>query len=409
VTSALSVLRLRNFGPYVVGNAFSASGSWFHNLAASILVYNQTHSALWLGILAACQFGPVLLLAPWAGSAADTFDRRLLLLVTQPIAVCISMALASLVWVGAASTWVVIVFSVALGVITAYSSPAQMALVGSLVPREFFTQAVAFNSMTFNIARAVGPAAAAGVIAAFGTGAAFAVNAASYLVLVGALAVVSPTPVPRAEVRTSLRESLSMLRDRPALAGYLAIVMAVGFTSDPVNTESPAIADVFGYAPTWAGATIGCFGAGAVLAAMTISHRIGTSHRHLVAMLLTFGAGIALMAASPWFPLACACLLVAGFGYLGSNAGATARLQLAVDDAQRGRIMALWSVAFLGARPVASLIDGALAHWAGVRVAAPVLAVPVLAAAAVLMRLRARSGAELFRPARQQQLCDERE
>ena len=391
MTSAFQVLRLRNFGPYVVGNAFSASGSWFHNLAASIVVYRLTHSALWLGILAACQFGPVLLLSPWTGRVADIFDRRRLLLVTQSIAVGISLGLATLVWLGEARTWIVIAFSAALGVITAYSSPAQMALVGSLVPREVFAQAVAFNSMTFNIARAVGPAAAAGVIATLGTGAAFAFNGFSFLVLVGGLAIVSPAPVPRAEGRVSLLGSLAMLRERPALAGYLAIVMAAGFASDPVNTESPAIADVFGYAPTWSGATIGCFGAGAVIAALTISHRIGSSHRHLTTMLAVCGAGVALMAASPWFPLALVFLLVAGFGYLGSNAGATARLQLAVEEAERGRIMALWSIAFLGTRPVASLVDGALAHWAGVRVAAPVLAIPVLLAAFLLLRMRPAS------------------
>jgi MFS family permease len=388
VRSAFRILRLRNFGPYVVGNAFSASGSWFHNLAASVLVYRQTHSALWLGILAACQFGPVLLLAPWTGRAADVFDRRRLLLVTQSIAFCISLALASLVWLDLAHVWVVIAFSAALGVVTAYSSPAQMALVGSLVPRELFSQAVAFNSMTFNIARAVGPAAAAGVIAAFGTGAAFACNGFSFLVLVAALAVVTPTPVPPAPGRASLLESLALLRARPALAGYLAIVMAVGFASDPVNTESPAIADAFGHAPTWAGATIGCFGAGAVIAAFSISDRIGRSHRQLAATLLIFATGMALMAVSPWFWLALVALGIAGFGYLASNAGATARLQLAVDEAQRGRIMALWSIAFLGARPIASLLDGWLAHWAGVRVAVPVLALPLLGAAAVLLRAR---------------------
>jgi MFS family permease len=299
-----------------------------------------------------------------------------------------SFALAGLVWLGVARSWIVIGFSAALGVITAYSSPAQMALVGSLVPREVFAQAVAFNSMTFNIARAVGPAAAAGVIAAFGTGAAFAVNGLSYLVLVGALAIVSPAPVPRAEGRVSLLESLALLRAQPQLAAYLVIVMAVGFASDPVNTEAPAVADAFGHAATWAGAVIGCFGGGAVIAALASSHRIGSSHRHLASMLVTFGCGIALMAASPWFPLGLAFLVVAGFGYLGSNAGATARLQLGVEEAQRGRIMALWSVAFLGARPLASLLDGALADWAGIRVAAPVLATSVLAAAAGLMLAR---------------------
>ncbi len=388
-----SVLRQRNFLPYFVGNAASASGTWFQNLAASILVYRLTHSAFMLGVLNTCQFGPVLLLSPWTGRLADAVDRRRLLLVTQAVAVVISGTLALLVWLGAASTWTVIGFSTALGVVTAIAVPAQMALVGSLVRRDDLVPAIALNSMTFNIARAVGPAAAALVIAGVGIGAAFLVNALSFLVFVVALVLVSPTPVARAHT-TSLRDSFAVVRADPRLAGYLLIVMAIGMSSDPVNTEAPAIAHAFGYPPVWAGAVVGCFGLGAVIAAFGRSVRAAQSHRRMGSNLLVFGGGIVLMAASPWFPLALAFVLCAGFGYLSSNTGATTRLQLGVTESQRGRIMALWSVAFLGARPIASLVDGAISSVAGVRVAAPILAIPVLVAGTALLRSERRSARE---------------
>jgi MFS family permease len=390
---AWSVLRQRNFFPYFVGNACSASGTWFQNLAASVLVFRLTHSPLMLGVLNTCQFGPVLLLAPWAGRVADAFDRRRLLLVTQTIAACISGVLAVLVWRGAAGTWTVIAFSTALGVVTAFAVPVQMALVGSLVRRDDLPHAVALNSMTYNLARAVGPALAALVIATLGIAPTFAINAVTFLALVAGVFLVSPAPVPPVR-RTGLRESLAFVREQPRLIGYLLIVMAVGMSSDPVNTEGPAIAHAFGYPAVWAGAVVGCFGLGAVMAALAPVTGGVSSHRQMAATLYLFGGGIVAMALSPWFPLALAFLLCAGFGYLSSNAAATTRLQLGVREDQRGRIMALWTVAFLGARPLASLVDGAISAAAGVRVAAPLLAIPVIVAGTLLLRADRSSARE---------------
>ena len=118
---ALRLISSRSFGPYFVGNAVSASGTWFQNLAAALLVYRQTHSAFLLGVLNFCQFVPVLLLVPWTGRAADRFDRRRLLLVTQPLAAALSGLLALLAWRGLASTEVVIADAAALGVCSAFS------------------------------------------------------------------------------------------------------------------------------------------------------------------------------------------------------------------------------------------------------------------------------------------------
>jgi MFS family permease len=368
-----------------VGNAASASGTWFQNLAASILVFRLTHSPFLLGVLNFCQFVPVLVLSPWAGSIADRLDRKRLLLITQVAATALGGTLAVLAFDGRASEWVVIGFSGALGVTSAFAVPSQQALIAALVEEHDVPQAVALNSMTFNLARAIGPASAAGVIAAFGIPWAFALNSCSYLLLVVGLLLVHPREEERAE-RAALRESFGLLRANPKLAVALLIVMTAGFGSDPVNTESPAFAHAFGFSDTGAGAIVAFFGAGAVAAALLVAGRVAGSRRRMAATLAALGSGILLFSITPWLPLAFVFLAVAGFGYLGSNTAATTRLVLGVSPSQRGRIMALWSIAFLGLRPVASLADGALAGAFGVRTAGVVLALPALLGAAVAVR-----------------------
>jgi MFS family permease len=383
------LIRDRNFGPYFIGNASSASGTWFQNLAASLLVYRLTHSAFLLGVLNFCSFVPLLLLASWAGSAADRFDRKRLLLVTQIASSALSAGLAALAWAGLARVWVVIVCAVLLGIASAFAVPASMAFVGDLVSREQLASAVALNSMTYNLARATGPALAAVSVSTLGIPATFAINAASYLLLVVALAFVHPAPrrlATRGEAR--LRESIRLVREQPRLLGFLLIVAAVGFASDPVNTESPAFAHVFGRPDTDAGYLIGAFGGGAVLAAFLVAGRTLGSRGRMLFTLGLLSGGMVAYSLVPWLSLAYVFLGVAGFGYLASQTAATSRLQLGVEDHQRGRVMALWSVAFLGLRPIASLADGVIAGAFGVRTAGVVLAVPAVAVAAAIYLLQ---------------------
>ncbi len=388
--AAARLIADRNFGPYFLGNAASASGTWFYNLAASVFVYRQTHSPLLLGVLNFSNFIPSLVLAPWTGSAADRFDRRRLLLVTQVASAALSGALAVLAWAGLASVSVVIGFAVALGIAAAYSAPASQALIGSLVPPRDLASAVGLNSMTYNLARAIGPALAGLSVKALGVPASFAINAASYLLLVLGVAVVHPRARQRAQ-RTRLRDSLELIRADPRLIALLLIVAVVGFGSDPVNTEAPAFAQEFvGHSiDLWAGLIIGVFGLGAVSAAFLLAGRVAGSARRMSITLLLLSLGVAGFAVSPWLGVGFLFLYVGGFGYLASNTSATSRLQLEVEEHQRGRVMALWSVAFLGLRPFASLLDGALASAFGVRVAGVVLACfPLAAALAIVVGLR---------------------
>ncbi len=396
----LGLVREPNFGPYFAGNAISASGTWFQNLAAALLIYRQTHSALLLGVLNFCQFVPILALVPWTGSAADRWDRKQLLLISQSTAVGLAVAVAILAWTGLAPPAVVIGFALAFGVVSAFSAPAQQALVTQLVPQEEISSAVALNSMTFNLARAIGPALAALSVSELGIPASFLLNGVSYALFVVALLRVHPRAQARASrAESRLRESLRLVRNEPRLAVLLLIVAAVGFASDPVNTLSPAWAHAFGRRDTVAGFVIGAFGAGAVTAALVVAGRVAGSRRRMVTTLLLLGGGMIALSLSPWLPLGFVFLFVAGFGYLASNAHATARLQLEVEERQRGRIMALWSIAFLGFRPFASLADGGIASAAGVRVAGLVLAVPALAAAAVVA-YRSRTARLAARPER---------
>jgi MFS family permease len=388
--AAARVLGSRDFGLYFVGNAASASGTWFQNLAASLLVYRLTHSAFLLGVLNFSQFVPILVLSPWAGSLADRIDRRKLLLVTQVAAALLSVTLAALAWRGIGE-WGVIAFSFALGVTAAFGAPASQALIVQLVKEDDVPQAVALNSMTYNLARAVGPASAAAAIAWLGIPPAFLLNGLSYLLLVGALIVVRPREQERAE-SPALRESFTLLRREPRLAAFLLIVMAVGFASDPINTEAPAFADAFGHADTLAGPIIGVFGAGAVCAALLVAGRVAGSARRMTITLSLLALGLIAFALTPWLWLAFVPLFVAGFGYLASNTAATTRLQLGVRESQRGRIMALWSIAFLGLRPLASITDGAVADLFGVRSAGVLLALPALAGAALVYRVQRQNG-----------------
>src|SRR4029079_1542193 len=252
--AAFALLRRPSFGPYFVGNALSASGTWFQNLAASLLVYRQTHSELLLGVLNFSQFIPILLLAPWAGGASDRWNRRSLLLVTQSAAVVLSGGLGLLAHLDLAPTAVVIADAVALGVVSAFSAPAQQAMITQLVEEDEVPTAVALNSMTCNLARAVGPATAALAVQYLGIPAAFGLNAVSYLIFIGALLYIGPQAQELAERSASyLGASIGILRRRPQLVVFLLIVAAVGFASDPVNTLAPAWAHAFGRQDTVAG------------------------------------------------------------------------------------------------------------------------------------------------------------
>ncbi len=390
--SSLRVLAQRDFGPYFAGNLLSNCGTWFQSIAQSLLIYRITGSTFMVGVVTFAQFAGTILLVPWSGAAADRFDRRRLIIGTQIGAMAVTATLALLAALRLDTVPVILALAMLLGLVTAFGSPAMNAIVASLVSRDDLGAAIAMNSVTYNLARAVGPVAGAFVVARFGIPWAFGINSLSFGALIAALLIVRPRPqdAPPKE-RPKLMDSVRLVRQDTKLLALLGVVASVSFALDSVTTLAPAFATrVFHRPDTLSGFLIGAFGAGAVVAALTATGPSETPYRRIAAMLTLLGAGICIYAVMPVLTLAFVALAVGGFGYLAGQTRATTLLQLGVPDHQRGRIMALWSVCFLGSRPIASLIDGALASVVGVHVAAVAMTLPVFAAAAMMARLYLR-------------------
>lgn len=384
--SGLRLLRERNLWPYLVGTLASGCGTWFQSIAQALLVYRLTGSTFLVGVVGFAQFFGTLALAPWAGAAADRYDRRVVMIVSQSGLIVVTGALAIIAAAGAATTGVVIILAGIIGVIGAFTTPAMLSLVPLLVAEHELRGAIALNAATYNLARAIGPVLGAVIVDQIGIPAAFGLNSLSYLALILSLLVVHPRPQPhRPTTRPKLRESIALVRADARLSLLMVAVMVVAFTSDPVTTLTPGFAtEIFGYHDTWVGALIGAYGVGAVVAALRAG-RLRDPERTLAMGLAIMGGGTLAFALAPGMGAGLAGMLVAGYGYLTSSTTTTAALQLGVDDSQRGRVMALWSVAFVGVRPFGSLADGAIASGFGLRWAGVAFSLPAVVMAVVLV------------------------
>jgi MFS family permease len=390
--SSLRVLAQRNFGPYFVGNLLSNCGTWFQNIAQALLIYRLTGSTFMVGLSSFSQFAGTIFLAPWSGAAADRFDRKRLIIGTQVGAMVVTGTLAFLAAFNLDTVPIIIALALLLGFVTAFGSPAMNAIVPSLVNREDLGAAIAMNSVTFNLSRAVGPVLGALVVARLGIPWAFGINCISFAALIGALLITHPYPQgERPRERPKLTESLRLVRADLRLVALLAVVSSVSFALDPVTTLAPAFAtQVFHRSDTLAGLLIGAFGAGAVIAALFATGPSTTPYRRIAVMLALLSGGIIAYALSPVLALAFFALATGGFGYLAGQTRATTLVQLGVPDNQRGRIMALWSVCFLGSRPIASLIDGSLASIIGIHVTAIVMTIPTIVTATLMTVIHLR-------------------
>lgn len=397
--STRALLADRTFGVYFVGNLTSNCGTWLQNIAAAVVVYRLTGSTVMVGAVSILQFAASLLLSPWAGALGDRVDRRMLLLSGQVIAFVPATALA--IWTAAVGVeglpgpWPVFASATLIGIGWAISVPNMQALVPALVEEADLEQAIALNSITFNLARAVGPALGALTLSTLGAAAAFGLNALTYVVLIGALLLIRPRQVHRVEAHGadgSVREGLRYVRGEPALFVLLIGVTALGFGTDPVNTLAPAMADELGGGDALVGWLVSAFGIGAATMALTIGivrRRVALGQMGVFGLVVLAG-GLFGFAWSPIVAAALVALALAGVGFLLALTGLTTELQRRVPDRLLGRVMALWAVAFLGSRPLAALIDGAAADFLGPRWAAVIAGVITLGAAVWLRSARRR-------------------
>lgn len=390
----------RTFGPWFWGNLVSNSGNWLFNVTAAVVVFRLTGSALLVGLVSVGQFAPLALLAPWAGAISDRVDRRRLLLGAQMVSATAATALAlpALVFGIEAfpGAWPVIVTAFGIGVGQAIAAPTLNALVPALVEDVDLENAVALTSLTFNTGRAFGPAVSGVLLATLGAEVAFAMNAVSFVVLIVALLAIRERRrrSPRGS-DGSVRAGLRFVGANRAVLLLLVGVGAAGFAADPIITLSPALAMSLGGGDTLVAVLVSAFGiaaAPAALASGRLQRRFGGDRVAGTGLLLMAGgltvAGIAGVA---W--LAVAGFALTGVGSVLAVTGFTTLLQRRLPDALRGRVMALWSVAFLGNRPIAAVLDGAAADLVGPRPAMGLAVMVALLGYALTRRHRRREEA----------------
>jgi MFS family permease len=382
--TSLKVLRDRRFGLYIAGNFTSNIGNWFQNVAAGIVVFQVTGSNTLVGTVSVLQFLATLLLSPWSGALADRFNRRKLLILAQAISASGAVGLA--LWVGLEGVeglpgiWPVLAASGIIGLGYAVGISAMNALIPALIEPDDLDDAIALNSASFTLARAIGPALAGLVVAALGAAWAFGINALTFLPLIIVLLLIRPRDVHRRGRDGSVRAGFVYVRERKVMLWLVLATLAVGWAGDPVNTLSPAYADMFGLDETFVGLQVAAFGSGAALASLgvgMIRSRLGLVATTKAGLIL-LGAGLIGYAFAPNEVIVLLALFIAGIGFLLGVTTTNSNLQRRLDESMRGRVMALWSMAFLGSRPIAAIIDGVVADLVSPRVGVLSAALPLV-------------------------------
>ncbi len=370
----LRALRHRNYRLFFIGQSISLIGTWMTQVATAWLVYRLTRSVLMLGVIGFSSQIAAFLLAPAAGVLTDRWNRHRILMVTQVLAMTQSFALALLALTGLIAVWHVVVLSVAQGLINAFDIPARQSFVVDLVEQKGdLANAIALNSSMFNGARLLGPPIAGAVIAVGGEGMCFLIDGISYLAVIGMLLVMQPLPK-RAGMR-KIRIAQEFIQGVRYAAGSVPIrslllfVAFVSFVGMPYTVLMPAFAkEVLRGDPHVFGLLMGATGFGALVGSIYLASR--KSVRGLVKLTavsaVVFGVGLMVFALSRILWISLGLLFVIGIGMIVQMAASNTVLQTIVDDDKRGRVMSLFTMAFMGMSPWGSLAAGALASHIGI-------------------------------------------
>lgn len=372
---AVRAFRHRDYAIFWTGALFSNTGSWVQNLTVPFVLYEITESATWVGAATFAQFIPAMALGPLAGSIADRYDRRRILMVTQSL-----MALAALtLWaswaLGLRNVWGILGLVALSGVVAGINIPSWQAFVNDMVPREDLLSAVTLNSLQFNAARAFGPAIAGILLYSFGPTWAFLVNGLSFVFVLVALLLVRTRPHRRASPLSGsfinqFARAVRYTRTQPGILVGMMSAVLVGFLGNPIQQFTVILAkDEFEVDELGLGMLNVALGLGAVLAAPIISgwdHVLTRSTIVRIALPM-YGAAVITVGVAPNFAVALGALVVVGAGFLSVIATTNTAVQVIVADHVRGRVMAFRIMAFTGAYPIGALVQGAIADRIGTR------------------------------------------
>ncbi len=357
------------------------------SVAQAWLVFTLTHSATALGLIIAIQTLPVLLLGPYGGVIADRVDKRRLMVALQSAMGVQALVLGLLTLTGVVRFWEICVLAAILGLNNTFENPARQSFVLEMVGAEQVRNAVSLNSTMVNAARAVGPAVAGLLIATVGVGVCFLINALSFVAVVGSLLTLDVSAlrpsVPVARGRGQLREGLRYVAHDARLGIPLAMMGLVGMLAYEFQVVLPVLADSFhGGAETF-GFMTASMGIGAVAGGLVTATRGQTGLRAMSVAALAFGAAILLASVAPVIALEFIALGVVGWTSVSFLATGNSTLQVEANPSMRGRVMALWAVAFLGSTPIGGPLIGWIVASSSARVGLAVGGVSCLVAAAI--------------------------
>jgi MFS family permease len=369
---ALRALRHRNYQLFFSGQLISLTGTWMQSVAQSWLVYRLTGSALLLGFVGFSSQIPVFLLAPIGGTVADRFNRHRILVATQTVAMLLASTLATLTLTNYVKVWHLFALAAMLGLVNSFDIPARQAFVVDMVGRDDLINAIALNSSMFNGARIVGPAVAGILVATIGEGWCFFANAVSYIAVITGLLLMKinrqrRVPLPGSAL-ASIVEGFRYVGRTPPVRALLLLLGLVSLMGMPYAVLMPIFADqILHGGARGLGILMGASGTGALIGALSLAARQGIRGlgRWVAFSSAGFGVSIILFSLSRSFWLSAALLLPVGFSMMIQMASSNTLVQSMVPDNLRGRVMAVYSMMFMGMAPIGALLAGTLAGRLG--------------------------------------------
>jgi MFS family permease len=373
VIRIFSSLGIRNYRLYFTGQLISMAGTWMQSIALAFLVLHLTGSGTDLGLVTAARFLPLLLLSPFGGVIADRVDKRRLIFLTQALSGLLAGVFSVLIATGEIRMWIVYLLSLTLGCVTVFDNPSRQSFIPETVPRTQLANAVTLNSVSINVARVLGAAVGGTVVAAVGFATCFALNGVSFLAVIVTLALMRPselfTPERAKKEKGQIRAGMRYAFGTPELLIPLVLITVIGTLAWEFQVTLPLVAthSFHGGARTY-GVMASVMGVGAVVGGLISAYR-GQAKRATGMAVAAIGWGVAILAASaaPTLPLELVAMLFVGYGSITFNSLAKTTLQLAAAPAMRGRVMALWALAWGGSTPIGGPIVGWIGQEIGAR------------------------------------------
>lgn len=379
-------LRTRNFRLFYTGQLVSNTGNWLTNLALTLLILHLTNSGVAVGLLTACQYGPILLLSAWGGAIADRSNKRNLLMITQALELGQSCVLAVLAFMPHPPLAALFITASVGGVFLAFDNPVRRSFVTEMVPAEDLPNAVVLYSALVNTSRLIGPALAGLLVVTLGYGWCFTIDAISYVTVLIALAMMRPaelrrvpaTPRAKGQVRAAVR----YVAAKRELRIPFIMLGVIGVFSYNFNVVFPLFSE------TTLGASDGeftllytVFSAGSLLSALVVANRRLIQLRNVIIGATALGAALTVFALSPDLAAAYPFIFLVGVSSILFMTATTSIVQVVADQAMHGRVLALQTVLMIGSAPIGGPLMGLIADTFGARSTVAIGAVGALSAA----------------------------